>query len=74
MVDEHFEEEFYRERAYLNAEKEIREQQLMREILEEEMAEKPAKIVLGKPRKLSKFATYATIIIKRGTAFLKKFI
>lgn len=74
IVDEQFEEEYNRERAYLNAERETRETELMREVFEGEMKEKDAKIVLGKPRKVSKFAHYATVIIKRGSDFLKKFI
>jgi len=60
-----FEEEYHREQGFLNAEKELIEKQLMQELFEEEMAQKAAKIVLGKPRKAGKFGKHAKINLIR---------
>jgi hypothetical protein len=65
MIDKNQEEDFRRERAYLQAEKELKEKQLMQQIFEEEMTAKPAKIVLGRPRKAGKFGQYATVSLRK---------
>lgn len=65
MIDKNQEEDFHKERAYLQAEKELKEKQLMQELFEEEMAGKPAKIILGRPRKAGKFGKYANVSLRK---------
>lgn len=69
-----FEEEqqnlYQQEQAYLNAERELHEQVLMQELFEEDMREKELhkpRIILGKGRKATKFATYG----RKGRLVLK---
>lgn len=70
-----FEEENERihlyEKGYLDAEKEIREKQMMNEWFEEEMAAQSAKIVLRKAKKADKFAPYATVTYRKKPRILK---
>jgi hypothetical protein len=65
QFEEEQQEAYYREQAYLNAEKELKEKELMQQLFEEEMAEQPAKIVLGKVRKASKFGKHARVSLIR---------
>lgn len=65
LFEEQQEDLYRREQGYLNAEKELIEKQLMQELFEEEMAQKAAKIVLGKPRKAGKFGKHAKISLIR---------
>jgi hypothetical protein len=65
LIDEEHGDIHRNETAYLYAEKELIESQLAQELFEEEMAQKAAKIVLGKPRKAGKFGKHAKVSLIR---------
>lgn len=65
FVDQIYEEDYLRERAYIQAETEYKEKQLMQELL------KPAEIVLGEGRKVTKFDSYARVTTRKRPRILK---
>lgn len=65
IFDEEFERNWLQEAAYIKAEKELKEKQLMQEIFEEEMSQRATKIVLERPRKAGKFGKHAKVSLIR---------
>lgn len=59
------EELYFNERAYLQAENELKEKELSQQIFEEEMSQGAAKIILGEPRKAGKFGRHAKVSLRK---------
>lgn len=73
LADEHFEELYNRERAYLDAERQHWEMLVMEAIQreDEKLAGPYAKVLLGKVRKRHKFEGYAKVTTTKLPRFLK---
>lgn len=66
IVDEELEHQYFRDRAYLQAEKETMERTLMQELFEEEQ-----RIRIGKERKRRKPKEHARIIARKIPRYLQ---